>query len=177
MSVYNNHSAYFFCGHDNLLGGQFWAMGRFNLLGGLNSLLSVKLPTQLTCYLPPCSWLKCSQCLWSIYVVKCGLCLINVYTIDYYSLLEPVAKVAMSRINGSPSVPSIWAITNVLWKNTRSCRIRTASIPMYGSIWHAAISSWGCTHRQMKQLRNVVQVKTQWPIASIKVWLFVWNSA
>ena len=24
----------FFCGRDNLLGGQFWAMGRLNLLGG-----------------------------------------------------------------------------------------------------------------------------------------------
>ena len=24
----------FFCGQDNLQGGQFWAMGRFNLLGG-----------------------------------------------------------------------------------------------------------------------------------------------
>ena len=39
MSVYNNHSAYFFGGQDNLLSGQFWAMGRFNLLGGQNNLL------------------------------------------------------------------------------------------------------------------------------------------
>ena len=37
----------FFCGQDNLLGGQFWAVGRFNLLGG-------QMPTQLTCYLPLC---------------------------------------------------------------------------------------------------------------------------
>ena len=28
----------FFCGQDNLLGGQFWAMGRFKL-GGQNNLL------------------------------------------------------------------------------------------------------------------------------------------
>ena len=57
MSVSNYHSAYFFCGQDNLLGGQFWAMGRFNLLGGQNNLLGGQLPTQLTCYLPPCSGL------------------------------------------------------------------------------------------------------------------------
>ena len=31
----------FFCGQDNLLGGQFWAMGRLNLLGGQNNLLGV----------------------------------------------------------------------------------------------------------------------------------------
>ena len=42
-----------FCGQDNLLGGQFWAMGRLNLLGGQINLLGG--PTQLTCYLPP--WL------------------------------------------------------------------------------------------------------------------------
>ena len=47
MSVCFDHRAYFFCGQDNLLGGQFWAMSRFILLGG-------QLPTQLTCYLP--SW-------------------------------------------------------------------------------------------------------------------------
>ena len=39
MSVCNNHSAYCFCGQDNFLGGQFWAMGRFNLLGGQTNLL------------------------------------------------------------------------------------------------------------------------------------------
>ena len=45
----------FFCGQDKLLSGKFWAMGRFNLLGGQkNSLLGGQLPTQLTCYLPPC---------------------------------------------------------------------------------------------------------------------------
>ena len=54
MSVYNNNSAYFFCWQDNLQGGQFWAMGRFNLLGGQNDLIGGQLPTQLTCYLPPC---------------------------------------------------------------------------------------------------------------------------
>ena len=30
---------FFFCVQDNLLGGQFWAMGRFNLLGGQSNLL------------------------------------------------------------------------------------------------------------------------------------------
>ena len=52
-----DHSAYFFCEQDNLLGGQFWAMGGFNSLGGQNNLLGHggQLPTQLTCYLPP--WL------------------------------------------------------------------------------------------------------------------------
>ena len=43
----------FFCGQDNLLGGQFWAMDRFNLLGGQINLLGGQMPTQLTCYLPP----------------------------------------------------------------------------------------------------------------------------
>ena len=43
----------FFCGQDSLLGGQFWAMGRFNLLGGQSNLLGGQMPTQLTCYLPP----------------------------------------------------------------------------------------------------------------------------
>ena len=37
---------YDFSVYNNSLGGQFWAMGKFNLLGG-------HLPTQLTCYLPP----------------------------------------------------------------------------------------------------------------------------
>ena len=45
-----------FCGQDNLLGGQFWAMGRFNLLGGQSNLLGGQMPTQLTYYLPPCHW-------------------------------------------------------------------------------------------------------------------------
>ena len=44
----------FFCGQDNLQGGQFWAMGRLNLLGGQINLLDGQMPTQLTCYLPPC---------------------------------------------------------------------------------------------------------------------------
>ena len=30
---------FFFCGQDNLLGGQFWAMGRSDLLGGQSNLL------------------------------------------------------------------------------------------------------------------------------------------
>ena len=46
MPICYNHSGHFFCGQDNLLGGQFWAMGRFNLLGG-------PMPIQLTIiYLP-----------------------------------------------------------------------------------------------------------------------------
>ena len=53
MPIDNNHSAYFLCGQDNLLGGQFWAVGRFNLLGGQNNLLGGQMPTQLTCYLFP----------------------------------------------------------------------------------------------------------------------------
>ena len=44
----------FFSGQDNLLSGQFWAVGRLNLLGGQINLLGGKMPTQLTCYLPPC---------------------------------------------------------------------------------------------------------------------------
>ena len=44
-----------FCGQDNLLGGQFWAMGRFNLLGGQSNLLGGQMPTQLICYLLPCN--------------------------------------------------------------------------------------------------------------------------
>ena len=58
MSVCENRSSYFFCGHDNLLGGQFWAMGIFNLLGGQNNLLVGQLPTQLTCYLSPCNTIE-----------------------------------------------------------------------------------------------------------------------
>ena len=42
-----------FCGQDNLLGGQFWAMGRLNLLGAQTNLLGGQMPTQLTYYLPP----------------------------------------------------------------------------------------------------------------------------
>ena len=33
--------------------GNFWAMGRFNLLGGQSNLIGGQIPTQLTCYLPP----------------------------------------------------------------------------------------------------------------------------
>ena len=47
MSVSNNYSVYFACRQDDLLDGQFWALGRFNLLGG-------QLSTQFPCYLPPC---------------------------------------------------------------------------------------------------------------------------
>ena len=39
------YSAHFFCGQDNLLGGQFGAMGRFNLLGGQSNLLGGRMPT------------------------------------------------------------------------------------------------------------------------------------
>ena len=34
----------FCCGQDNLLGRQFWTMGRFNLLGGQINLLGGKCP-------------------------------------------------------------------------------------------------------------------------------------
>ena len=54
--IFKKSDAHFFCGQDNLLGGQFWAMGRFNLLGGQSNLLGGQMPTQLTCYLPP--WLE-----------------------------------------------------------------------------------------------------------------------
>ena len=37
---------------DNLVGGQFWTVGRFDLLGEQNNLLSGQMSTQLTCYLP-----------------------------------------------------------------------------------------------------------------------------
>ena len=60
MSTCNNHSAYFFCGHDNSLGGQFWTIGSLNLLGGQNNLLGGQLPTQVTFYLPP--WLHWVTC-------------------------------------------------------------------------------------------------------------------
>ena len=53
LPIYHNYSTYFFCGQNNLLGGQFWAMGRFNLLGGQSKLLGGQMPTQLTCHLPP----------------------------------------------------------------------------------------------------------------------------
>ena len=52
LLISDNCGAPFFCGQDNLLGGQCWAMGRLNLLGGLINLLG----GQLTCYLPP--WFK-----------------------------------------------------------------------------------------------------------------------
>ena len=51
----------FFCGQDNLLGGQFWAMGRLNLLGGQINLLGGQMPTHLTCHLPPCIIMPRSQ--------------------------------------------------------------------------------------------------------------------
>ena len=56
LPICNNLSAYF-CRQDNLLGGQFWAMGRCNLLGGQSNSLAGQMPTQLTCYLPSCSQL------------------------------------------------------------------------------------------------------------------------
>ena len=43
-----------FCGQDNILVGNFWAMGKFNLLSGQSNLLVGQMSTQLTCYLPPC---------------------------------------------------------------------------------------------------------------------------
>ena len=46
---------FFFCGQDNLPDGHFWATGRFNLLGGQNNILGGQMPSQLTCYLPPCA--------------------------------------------------------------------------------------------------------------------------
>ena len=48
-----------FCGKGHLLGGQFWAMGKFNLLGGQSN-LGGQMPTQFTYYLPPwfCTWDK-----------------------------------------------------------------------------------------------------------------------
>ena len=49
LPICNDHSVYFFfCGQDNLLGGQFWAMGMLNLLGGQSNLLGEQMPTQLT---------------------------------------------------------------------------------------------------------------------------------
>ena len=49
----------FFCEQDYLLGGQFWAMGRFNSLGGQDYLQGGQIPTQVICYLPP--WLPSYQ--------------------------------------------------------------------------------------------------------------------
>ena len=48
LSIFNNNDTYFFCGQDNLLGGQFWAMDGFDLLGGQINLLGGQMPTQLT---------------------------------------------------------------------------------------------------------------------------------
>ena len=39
LPIFNNSDAHFFCWQDNLLGGQLWAMGRFDLLGGQINLL------------------------------------------------------------------------------------------------------------------------------------------
>ena len=58
LPISNKSDAHFFCGQDSLLGWQFWAMGRFNLLGGQSNLLGGQMPTQLTCYLPP--WCRLS---------------------------------------------------------------------------------------------------------------------
>ena len=41
----------FFFGQDNLLGGQFWEMSKFDFLGGQSNLPGGQMPTQLTCYL------------------------------------------------------------------------------------------------------------------------------
>ena len=54
LPVCNTRSTYFLSGQDNSMIGQFWAVGRFNLLGGQSNLLGGQMPTQLTCYLPPC---------------------------------------------------------------------------------------------------------------------------
>ena len=54
LRIFNNFSCTFFCGQNNLPGGQFWVMGKFNSLGGQSNLLGGQMPTQLTCYLPPC---------------------------------------------------------------------------------------------------------------------------
>ena len=49
-------------GQVNLLGRQFWATGRLNLLGGQINLLGGQMPAQLTCYLPPCAiHMGCSE--------------------------------------------------------------------------------------------------------------------
>ena len=50
-----------FCGQDNLLGGQFWAMGKLNLQGGQIYLLDGQIPVQLTCYLNPKQKFKLSD--------------------------------------------------------------------------------------------------------------------
>ena len=41
--TFNNHSAFFFCGQNNLLGGQFWA--RAGLMVGQSNLLDEQMPT------------------------------------------------------------------------------------------------------------------------------------
>ena len=47
----------FFCWQGNSLGGQFWVMGKFNLLDGQNYLLDGQISIQLTChYLPGLKW-------------------------------------------------------------------------------------------------------------------------
>ena len=42
----------FFCWQNNLLGGQFWPMARFNLLKGQNNLPCGQMTIPLTCFLP-----------------------------------------------------------------------------------------------------------------------------
>ena len=61
MSIFSLLGCPYFSGQGNLLGGQFWVMGRFNLLGRQNNLLGGQMPTQLTCYLPPCCKHRCAH--------------------------------------------------------------------------------------------------------------------
>ena len=44
LPIFNNSDARLFCGQDNLLGGQFWALGRFDLLNGQVNLLGGQCP-------------------------------------------------------------------------------------------------------------------------------------
>ena len=64
LPICNNQS---FCDQGNLLDGQFWAMGRFNLLGGQSNLLGGHLLTQLTCYLPPWDLPLIQKVVWYIF--------------------------------------------------------------------------------------------------------------
>ena len=52
LPICNNHSAYFFCGQENLLDWQFYTISKFNLLGrqSRSNLLGGQMPTQLTCF-------------------------------------------------------------------------------------------------------------------------------
>ena len=53
LPIFSKCGGTFFCGQDNLLGGQVREMGRFNLLDGQSNLLGGQMLTQLACYLSP----------------------------------------------------------------------------------------------------------------------------